>query len=117
MKKRKQTPPAKTAVEVAVLGLPTTLYYSAADERITVGHQVTVEVSTRETTGWVVAQKTLEEAVTICCERGWQSLKADWLIDRSAAGRAHQTHTKPNRHSGFDLLDYTTGVNQDGSFV
>ena len=63
------------------------------------------------------AGKTLEEAVTICCERGWQSLKADWLIDRSAAGRAHQTHTKPSRHSGFDLLDYTTGVNQDGSFV
>jgi len=63
------------------------------------------------------AGKTLEEAVTICCERGWQSLKAEWLIDRSAAGRAPQTHTKPNRHSGFDLLDYTTGVNQDGSFV
>ena len=63
------------------------------------------------------AGKTIEEAVTICCERGWQSLKADWLIDRSAAGRAPQTHTKPSRHSGFDLLDYTTGVNQDGSFV
>ena len=63
------------------------------------------------------AGKTLEEAVTICCERGWQSLKAEWLIDRSAAGRPPQTHTKPNRHSGFDLLDYTTGVNQDGSFV
>ena len=63
------------------------------------------------------AGKTLEEAVTICCERGWQSLKAEWLIDRSAAGRPPQTPTKPNRHSGFDLLDYTTGVNQDGSFV
>ena len=63
------------------------------------------------------AGKTLAEAVTICCERGWQSLKAEWLIDRPAAGRTPQTHNKPNRHSGFDLLDYTTGVNQDGSFV
>lgn len=33
------------------------------------------------------AGKTLEEAVTICCERGWQSLKAEWLTDRQGAAR------------------------------
>ncbi len=63
------------------------------------------------------AGKTLEEAVTICCERGWQSLRADWLIDRQPTGRAHQTAARPSRHSGFDQLDYTTGVHADGSFA
>lgn len=63
------------------------------------------------------AGKTIEEAVTICCERGWQSLRADWLIDRRPTGRAHQTAARPSRHSGFDQLDYTTGVHEDGSFA
>lgn len=63
------------------------------------------------------AGKTIEEAVTICCERGWQSLRADWLIDRQPTGRAHQTAARPSRHSGFDQLDYTTGVHADGSFA
>ena len=63
------------------------------------------------------AGKTIEEAVTICCERGWQSLRADWLVDRQAGARAQHQPNKPSRHSGFDQLDYTTGVNQDGSFA
>lgn len=63
------------------------------------------------------AGKTLEEAVTICCERGWQSLRADWLTDRQTGARAQHQPNKPSRHSGFDQLDYTSGVNQDGSFV
>lgn len=59
------------------------------------------------------AGKTLEEAVTICCERGWQSLKAEWLTDRQAP-RTTQPTARPSRHSGFAHLDYTNGVNADG---
>ena len=62
------------------------------------------------------AGKTLEEAVTICCERGWQSLKAEWLTDRQVARTTPPT-ARPSRHSGFSQLDYTSGVNADGSFV
>lgn len=29
---------------------------------------------------------TLQQVVTICCERGWQGFKADWLIEARASG-------------------------------
>lgn len=61
------------------------------------------------------AGKTLEEAVTICCERGWQSLKAEWLTDRQAQRTAHPT--QPTRHSGLSSMNYSAGVNADGTFA
>lgn len=61
------------------------------------------------------AGKTLEEAVTICCERGWQSLKAEWLADRQAQRTTQPT--QPTRHSGLSSMNYSAGVNADGTFA
>ena len=61
------------------------------------------------------AGKTLEEAVTICCERGWQSLKAEWLTDRQAQRTAQPP--QPTRHSGLSSMNYSAGVNADGTFA
>lgn len=61
------------------------------------------------------AGKTLEEAVTICCERGWQSLKAEWLTDRQAPRTTQPT--QPTRHSGLSSMNYSAGVNADGTFA
>ena len=60
---------------------------------------------------------TLVEAVTACCEFGWQGFNVGWYADRQCKTGARHGTQKPSRHSGFDQLDYTSGVNQDGSFV
>ena len=35
----------------------------------------------------VKAGMSLNQALTVCCERGWQSFKADWLVDKNGSGR------------------------------
>lgn len=52
---------------------------------------------------------TLEAALEETCARGWTGFKADWLANKS-------TKQKSGKHSGFTDLDYTQGVNDDGSF-
>lgn len=39
------------------------------------------------------------DAVLICCERGWQSIKADWLAPRSNATVANRTNGRPSINS------------------
>jgi DNA-binding transcriptional ArsR family regulator len=54
----------------------------------------------------------LGDALAMCCERGWQAFKADWMqSDRTAA-------RKPAGRTFHDLsgMDYTKGVNDDLSF-
>lgn len=56
---------------------------------------------------------TVEEAVTFCCEAGWQGFNAGWYADRT------KTTTKPassGKHSGFAEKNYREGVEADGSF-
>lgn len=48
---------------------------------------------------------TLEAALMICCERGWQGFKADW-VSQARAGPNRQE----SRHSGFDKVDYSEGI-------
>jgi len=40
---------------------------------------------------------TIEQVITVCCERGWASFKSEWLVDKP--GNARNT---PSRHTGFD---------------
>lgn len=57
--------------------------------------------------------------------KDWQAAFRTWLRNAvkfgqraSTAGGARMGHqSKPSRHSGFDQLDYTTGVHADGSFA
>ena len=64
---------------------------------------------------------TLAEAITYCCEAGWQGFNATWYADRQVGSKASiarsKTADRQSRHSGFSQLDYTSGVNQDGSFI
>ena len=57
---------------------------------------------------------TCEEAVTACCEFGWQGFNAGWYAERVAKG---QIKPAPGKHAGFQQLDYSKGVNPDGSFT
>lgn len=51
---------------------------------------------------------TLEAALKICCERGWQGFNPDWVKGNSFA--------KPSAHAGFEKTNYMEGVAADGSF-
>ena len=59
----------------------------------------------------------MEVALSYCCEAGWQGFNAGWYADRQGGAKRGTPANKPSRHSGFAQLDYTSGVNQDGSFV
>ena len=50
------------------------------------------------------ARITIEQALATATERGWQGFKADW-VDK-----------KTKRHTGFDDIDYSAGVPEDGRF-
>ena len=58
------------------------------------------------------------EAVTYCCEANWQSFNANFYANREGQS-SHRSTAKPRatQHSGFKNLDYTAGVNADGTFA
>ncbi len=58
------------------------------------------------------------EAVTYCCEANWQSFNANWYATREgAAPQRNPAKPRSTQHSGFQNLDYTAGVNADGTFA
>ncbi len=70
-----------------------------------------------ETAGLPVA-----EAIRVCCEHGWAGFKATWYANalgntpQHRAGPGNQSGNRtPLRHTGFDKVDYTEGVNADGT--
>jgi hypothetical protein len=52
------------------------------------------------------------EAVTFCCEAGWQGFNAGWYADRTKG----KTPATSGKHSGFAGKNYREGVEADGSF-
>lgn len=57
----------------------------------------------------------LQEALLMCCTRGWQGFKAEWVTGNTVAGVA--APVKAGRHSGFEKIDYREGINADGTFA
>jgi hypothetical protein len=56
---------------------------------------------------------TVIEAVTFCCEAGWQGFNAGWYADRTKG----RTPAAPSgKHSGFADKNYREGIEADGSF-
>jgi hypothetical protein len=49
----------------------------------------------------------LQDALSICCERGWQGFKAEW-IEKNNKGAI--------KHGNFSKQDYSSGIGDDGSF-
>lgn len=58
------------------------------------------------------ARISFEDFLRIWCLRGSQGLQADWL-------KPHEVKAAKARssHSGFDKIDYTQGVTEDGYLV
>ena len=60
------------------------------------------------------AGMTMDQALAMCCTRGWQSFKADWVKpDDKAAGKPG---AKPKVYHDISKMDYTQGVDDDGRF-
>jgi hypothetical protein len=64
----------------------------------------------------IKAGMTATQAVTMAAERGWRGFFADWA-QRDRAGPAARGGQRQTAHSGFDKMDYSQGVNDDGSFT
>jgi hypothetical protein len=66
----------------------------------------------------VKAGITLNESLAMCCERGWVGFKAEWLIEKQGARSINPAaKASPGKHTGFQNLDYKTGINEDGTFA
>lgn len=52
---------------------------------------------------------TLEDALRICIESGWQGFKADWYTGNGASGGKKHSHDLSGK-------DWSEGLNPDGSF-
>jgi hypothetical protein len=79
----------------------------------------------------------LQAAVSICCERSWASLKADWLLGDGSGSRGRESFAQGDdrrarervadfmgrrpastvRRTGFEDIDYTEGVKDHGHLV
>lgn len=57
------------------------------------------------------------EAVTYCIEANWQSFNAGWHSKREGLDTRPATPSKPTRHSGLSSMNYSAGVNADGTFA
>lgn len=57
---------------------------------------------------------TMEQALAMCCTRGWQSFKADWAKPDDKAGG--KPGAKPKVYHDISKMDYTKGVENDGRF-
>ncbi len=57
---------------------------------------------------------TMDQALAMCCTRGWQSFKADWVKPEDKA--AGKPGAKPKVYHDISGMDYTKGVTHDGRF-
>jgi hypothetical protein len=61
---------------------------------------------------------TLDEAMTKCVEFNWAGFEADWYAARKkTAAPANGFAAKPSKHTGFSTMNYSEGIQDDGSFV
>ena len=61
------------------------------------------------------AGMTLDAALAMCCVRGWAGFKHSWVDSQAQQTRTPQARNS-GRHSGFASMNYTAGINDDGSF-
>lgn len=57
---------------------------------------------------------TAAQAVTYCCEAGWQNFNAGHYAKRENATASRPAPAKATKHSGFENKDYRAGVTADG---
>ena len=62
------------------------------------------------------AGKTIVEVIHICLEHSWAGYDSTWPLnsaERNSAGQSQKVFAPPSR---FDEIDYSAGINPDGSF-
>ncbi|GKT19787.1 YdaU family protein [Acidovorax sp. SUPP2522] len=63
------------------------------------------------------------DALRACCEHGWAGFKATWYANAAGHGVQHRgaqpgtrvNNRTPLRHTDFDKVDYSAGLNEDGT--
>lgn len=58
----------------------------------------------------------MNEALIVCCTRGWGGFEASWLARGGEVKGKGPVMQKQSRHGGFDKIDYREGIADDGSF-
>ena len=53
------------------------------------------------------------EALRVCCEKSWVGFKAEWHANSAVVGQRGSARPRLP-HSGFDQIDYTKGVDENG---
>jgi hypothetical protein len=56
----------------------------------------------------------MDQALAMCCTRGWQSFKAEWVKPDDKPGGKNTA--KPKVYHDISKMDYTKGVSDDGRF-
>ena len=59
----------------------------------------------------------LEQAIQICVEWGWQGIRAEWMENRSRQASGQAVPSRAGTHAGLGGIDYAKGVNKDGTFA
>lgn len=59
-----------------------------------------------------LAGLSLDSALQICCTRGWQGFKAEWVTQNGAGA----TSKSKGNHGNFATQDYRAGVGKNGEF-
>lgn len=66
----------------------------------------------------IKAGVTLNDALAMCCERGWTGFNSEWIAEKQGNRSINPaTKASPGKHTGFQNLDYKTGINEDGTFA
>lgn len=54
----------------------------------------------------------LASAIELCCARGWAGFNAEWVLKSGGS----QAAIPQSRQTGFDSMDYSKGVDENGRF-
>lgn len=63
------------------------------------------------------AGMSLEDALKMCCERGWQSFKADWVKPKNNAPNSHQLNVQEARLDTMNQIFGRAGNGNDGKTI
>ena len=59
----------------------------------------------------------VEDAVTACCEFGWQGFNAGWYLERVSKNQGQIKSKTSSKHTGFSQMNYREGIAEDGTIA
>lgn len=103
-----QAPKFNFAKELEIMGVEEnaiTTWLAVRKKKKAVNSEIALEALKREA---LKAGFSVNQAVLECCTKSWSGFSADWVINSSGG--------KKSTHNDFSSIDYTKGINDDGSF-